>query len=40
VVLGAILGAATAAMVAVAFDRLPQPQQRPRRRPPVAARNS
>ena len=40
VVLGSILGAATAAMVAAAFDRLPQPQQRPRPRPPVAARNS
>jgi undecaprenyl-diphosphatase len=40
VVLGAILGAATAAMVAVAFDRLPQPQQRPRTRRPVAARNA
>lgn len=40
VVLGSILGAATAAMVAAAFDRLPQPQQRPRTRPPVAARNS
>jgi len=40
VVLGAILGASTAAMVAAAFDRLPQPQQRPHTRPPVAARNS
>jgi undecaprenyl-diphosphatase len=40
VVLGAILGASTAAMVAVASDRLPQPQQRPHRHPPVAARNS
>jgi membrane-associated phospholipid phosphatase len=40
VVLGSILGAATAAMVAAASDRLPQPQQRPRTRPPVAARNS
>jgi hypothetical protein len=40
VVLGSILGAATAAMVAAASDRLPQPQQRPRPRPPVAARNS
>jgi undecaprenyl-diphosphatase len=40
VVIGAILGAATAAMVAAACDRLPQPQERPRPRPPVAARNS
>jgi membrane-associated phospholipid phosphatase len=40
VVLGSILGAATAAMVAAASDRLPQPQQRPRTRPPDAARNS
>jgi membrane-associated phospholipid phosphatase len=40
VVLGSILGAATAAMVAAASDRLPQPQQRPRTRPPVAAPNS
>jgi membrane-associated phospholipid phosphatase len=40
VVLGSILGAATAAMVAAASDRLPQPQQRPRTRPPVAAQNS
>jgi len=40
VAVGSILGAATAAMVAAACDRLPQPQQRPRRRPPVASRNS
>jgi undecaprenyl-diphosphatase len=40
VVLGSILGAATAAMVAAASDRLPQPQERPRTRRPVAARNA
>jgi membrane-associated phospholipid phosphatase len=40
VVIGSILGAATAAMVAAACDRLPQPPQRPRRRSPFAVRNS
>lgn len=40
VVIGSILGAATAAMVAAACDRLLQPPQRPRRRLPVAVRNS
>jgi undecaprenyl-diphosphatase len=40
VVFGSILGAGTAAMVAAACDRLPQPPQRPRRRLPVAGRNS
>jgi len=40
VVIGSILGAATASLAAAAFDRLPQPQQRPRTRPPVAARNA
>jgi membrane-associated phospholipid phosphatase len=40
VVIGSILGAATAATVAGAFDRLPHPQQRPRRRRPVGARNT
>ena len=40
VVIGSILGAATAAMVAAACDRLPQPEQgQRRRRPPVAAPN-
>jgi undecaprenyl-diphosphatase len=39
VVIGSILGAATAATVAAACDRLPQPQQRPRR-PPVGAGNT
>jgi undecaprenyl-diphosphatase len=40
VVIGSILGAATAAMVAAACDRLPQPPQRSRRRLPFAVRNS
>jgi undecaprenyl-diphosphatase len=40
VVIGSIVGAATAAVVAAACDRLPQPQQGRRRRPPVAARNT
>jgi membrane-associated phospholipid phosphatase len=40
VVIGSILGAATAATVAAACDRLPQPQQGRRRRLPVAARNT
>jgi membrane-associated phospholipid phosphatase len=39
VVIGSILGAATAATVAAAWDRLPQPEQGRRRRPPVAAPN-
>jgi undecaprenyl-diphosphatase len=39
VVIGSILGAGTAAMVAAACDRLPQPSERPRRRLPVAGRN-
>jgi membrane-associated phospholipid phosphatase len=34
VVIGSIIGAGTAAMVAAACDRLPQPQERPRRRSP------
>jgi undecaprenyl-diphosphatase len=40
VVIGSILGAGTAAMVAAACDRLPQPPQRPRRRLPAGVRNS
>jgi undecaprenyl-diphosphatase len=40
VVLGSILGAATASLVAAAWDRLPRPQERPRTCPPVGARNS
>jgi membrane-associated phospholipid phosphatase len=40
VVVGSILGAGTAAMVAAACDRLPQPPRRPRRRLPVTVRNS
>ena len=40
VVIGSILGAATAAMVAAACDRLPQPEQGRRRRPPVVAPNT
>jgi membrane-associated phospholipid phosphatase len=40
VVIGSILGAATAATVAAACDRLSPPQQGRRRRTPVAARNS
>jgi undecaprenyl-diphosphatase len=39
VVIGSILGAGTAAMVAAACDRLPQPSERPRRRLSVAGRN-
>jgi membrane-associated phospholipid phosphatase len=39
VVVGSILGAATAATVAAACDRLPEPLQG-RRRPPVAARDT
>ena len=39
VVVGSILGAATAAAVAAAWDRLPEPLQG-RRRPPAAARNT
>jgi undecaprenyl-diphosphatase len=39
VVIGSILGAGTAAMVAAACDRLSQPSERPRRRLPVAGRN-
>jgi membrane-associated phospholipid phosphatase len=40
VVIGSILGAATAATVAAAWDRLPQPQQGRRCRPPGAVRNT
>jgi undecaprenyl-diphosphatase len=39
VVIGSILGAGTAAMVAAACDRLSQPSERLRRRLPVAGRN-
>jgi membrane-associated phospholipid phosphatase len=39
VVMRSILGAATAAMVAAACDRVPQPEQGRRLRPPVAAPN-
>jgi membrane-associated phospholipid phosphatase len=40
VVIGSIIGAGTAAMVASACDRIPQLQERPRRRSPVAALTS
>ena len=40
VVIGSIVGAGTAAIVAAACDRLPQPEQGRRRRPPVVAPNT